>query len=58
MGIVGVGGAMAAVGFYFAYVRESNPTERSASHRKFRDRVVVTPVVSTDAAGAIVRFDF
>lgn len=58
MGIVGVGGAMAAVGFYFAYVRESKPTERSASHRKFRDRVVVTPVVSTDAAGAIVRFDF
>lgn len=58
MGIVGVGGAMAAVGFYFAYIRESKPTERSASHRKLRDRVVVTPVVSTDAAGAVVRFDF
>ncbi len=58
-GIAGVGGAMAAVGFYFAYVRETKPAERSASsHRKLRDRVVVTPVVSTDAAGAIVRFDF
>ncbi len=57
-GLVAVGGAVAAVGFYYAYVREDKKTERSASHRKLRDRVVVTPVVSTNAAGAIVRFDF
>ncbi len=57
-GIVAVGGAMAAVGFYFAYIRESGSNERSASRRKTRDRVVVTPIVAPDGAGAMVRFDF
>ncbi|MBP9086431.1 MAG: hypothetical protein KBG15_09965 [Kofleriaceae bacterium] len=58
MGLVAVGGTMAAVGFYFAYIRESGSSERSASHRKTRDRVVVTPIVAADGAGAMVRFDF
>lgn len=58
MGIVAVGGTMAAVGFYFAYIRESRPSDRSASNRKSRDRVVVTPIVAADGAGAMVRFDF
>ena len=58
MGLVAVGGAMAAVGFYFAYIRESHPSDRSAAHRKSRDRVVVTPIVAADGAGAMVRFDF
>ncbi len=58
MGVVAVGGVMAAVGFYFAYIRESGTSDRSASHRKTRDRVVVTPIVAADGAGAMVRFDF
>jgi hypothetical protein len=58
-GIVGVGGAIAAVSFYFAFIRSDNSSEQvTASKRKLRDRVVVTPVVSTDGAGAVLRFDF
>lgn len=58
MGLVAVGGTMAAVGFYFAYIRESGSNERSASRRQTRDRVVVTPIVAANSAGAMVRFDF
>lgn len=58
MGLVAVGGTMAAVGFYFAYIRESGSREGTASHRKTRDRLVVTPIVAHDGAGAMVRFDF
>jgi hypothetical protein len=59
MGMVGVGAVFASVGYYYAFVKESSTPARSASRKRRKiENVVVTPVISPDGAGAVMRFDF